>query len=144
MLRPGIFGRTFMDSFFDDVFTPGFGQMQTEFKPMQTDVKEFEDSYQLDFELPGFHKEDIQAELKNGNLTIRAEHTEDKDTKDEEGRYVRRERYSGSFSRSFYVGKDVTEQDITANFVNGILTIHVPKMEAKAEVEDKHLIAIGG
>ncbi|SHK92987.1 Hsp20/alpha crystallin family protein [Hespellia stercorisuis] len=111
---------------------------------MSTDVQEFDDKYQLDLELPGFKKEDIQAELKDGYLTINAKHEENKDEKDEKGKFIRRERYSGQCQRSFYVGDAITQEDIKANFENGVLKVEVPKKEAKPRVEEKKLIAIEG
>lgn len=146
MLRPSIFNDNFTDSLFDDffgdMFAPGRG-MKTA-SAMNTDIREFEDSYQIDMELPGFAKEDVKAELKDGYMTIEASHTENKDEKDDKGRYVRKERYSGSYSRSFYVGENVTEEDIRAKFTDGILTVTVPKKEPKPEVEQKKYIAIEG
>ncbi|MGN0306862.1 MAG: Hsp20/alpha crystallin family protein, partial [Lachnospiraceae bacterium] len=94
-------------------------------------------------ELPGFNKEDISAELKDGYLTIKAQTDESNDQKDKEGRYIRRERYYGSCSRSFYVGDRITQEDIKAKFENGILKLHVPKKEREA-VEEKSYIAIEG
>ncbi len=146
MLRPSIFNDNFTDSlfedFFDNMFVPARG-MRTA-SAMNTDIRELADAYQIDMELPGFTKEDVKAELKKGYLTIQASHTENKDEKDEKGRYVRKERYSGSYSRSFYVGENVTEEDIRAKFTDGILTMTVPKKQALPETEQKKFIAIEG
>lgn len=109
---------------------------------MNADVQEFEDHYQLDLELPGYQKEDIQAELKDGYLTIQAEHNENKEEKDKDGKYIRRERYSGHVQRSFYVGDAVEQGDIHATFENGILKLSVPKVENKPKIEEKKYIAI--
>ena len=94
--------------------------------------------------MPGVKKEDVKAELKNGYLTINAAANRNKDEKDSNGRYIRRERYSGSCSRSFYVGDQVTETDIRAKFEDGTLKLLVPKKEEKPAVEDKKYIAIEG
>ena len=144
MLTPSIFGRSFMDDFFDDMFATPFHSISQQMKPMSTDIQEFNDRYQLDFELPGFQKEDIHAELKDGYLTIKAEHQEDNDEKDEEGKFVRKERYSGSMQRSFYVGDQISEDEIKAAFENGILKIQVPKKEITPEVHEAHRISIEG
>ena len=131
-----------MDRIFDDVLnfnSFGFGN-----RLMNTDVKEVEDHYQIEVELPGFNKEDIHADLKDGYLTIFAEHKEENEKKDRKGNYIRRERRYGNCSRSFFVGKEITEEDIKANFKNGILTLMVPKKEPTKEVEQKKYIAIEG
>ncbi len=111
---------------------------------MKTDVKETGDGYQVDMDLPGFQKDEIRMELANGNLTVSAAKGLNKDEKDEKGTYVRRERYAGSMSRSFYVGEHVTEEDIHPKYENGILTFHIPKEEKKAVEEKKHYISIEG
>lgn len=146
MLRPSIFSDNYTNSlfhdFFDDMFTPMSGMRTV--NAMNTDIRELDDVYQIDMELPGFAKEDVRAELADGYMTIEATHTEDKDEKDEKGKYVRKERYSGSYSRSFYVGDAVTEEDIKAKFTDGILSITVPKKEKNPKVEQKKYIAIEG
>ena len=110
---------------------------------MLTDIKESDKGYELEMDLPGFKKDEIKASLENGYLTIAAAKGLDKDEKNKEGKYIRRERYTGSMSRSFYVGEDLTEEDIHAKFENGILRLDVPKKEAKA-VETKKRVAIEG
>lgn len=102
-----------------------------------------EDGYELDMDLPGFKKEDIKAQLENGYLTISASRNENNDQKDENGRYIRRERYSGTMSRSFYVGEYVTENDIHARFEDGILKLSVPRKDEKP-VEEKKYVTIEG
>ena len=97
----------------------------------------------MDIELPGYKKEDVRAELNNGYLTISASKNENRDEKDEKGNYIRRERYSGSCSRSFYVGENVKQEDIHAKFEDGVLKLVVPK-EDKKKVEEKKYIAIEG
>lgn len=144
MLMPGIFGERLFDDWMDFSF-PSFDKMMNSNVSsrgvMKTDVKENEQGYELDIELPGYHKEDVKAELKDGYLTIQAEKTVNKDEKNENGAYIRRERYSGTMSRRFFVGENVTEEDIRAKFEDGILKLAVPKKEAKKE-EQPRLIQI--
>ncbi len=111
---------------------------------MSTDVKENENGYEVEMELPGFAREDIQADLKEGYLTIHASRNTADEQKDEKGKYLRKERYSGSCSRSFYVGEAVTQEDIKAKFADGILTVFIPKKETQPQVETKKYIAIEG
>lgn len=112
---------------------------------MKTDIKEQEDGYELEMDLPGFTKDEITAELKDGYLTISAAKGLDKDEQEKEtGKYIRRERYAGACQRSFYVGEDVTEQDIKAEFKHGMLKLFVPKKEAKPVVETKKYVTIEG
>ena len=110
---------------------------------MKTDVKETDTGYEVDIDLPGFKKDEINAQLDNGYLTISAAKGLDKDEKDKKGKYIRKERYAGAMSRSFYVGEGVTQEDIKAKYEDGILRLSVPKKEAKA-VENKKYIAIEG
>ena len=132
---------TYRNNIFDDLFnTPFF--TRSEANMMKTDIKEHDSGYELTVDLPGVKKEDIKAELNDGYLTITAENNTSKDEKDENGKYICRERYSGSYSRSFYVGDAVTEEDIKAKFENGTLTLDIPKKEALPEKQNKY-IAIG-
>ncbi len=132
---------TMRNNVFDDFFnTPFF--TRTESNMMKTDIKEHDNCYDLTIDLPGVKKDNIKAELNDGYLTISAESDTSKDEKDENGKYICRERYSGSYSRSFYVGDAVTEQDISAKFENGTLKLTVPKKEALPEKQNKY-IAIG-
>lgn len=146
MLRPSIFNDNFSDNLFDnffgDMFSPS--RVMRSAGTMSTDIRELEDSYQIDMELPGFTKEDVKAELKDGYMTIEASHSENKEDKTNDGRYIRRERYSGSYTRSFYVGESITENDIRAKFTDGVLTVTVPKQENKPEVAQKKYISIEG
>lgn len=146
MMMPSIFGENLFDDFFGmDAPFRGMHNMNVN-TVMKTDVKEHEQGYELDISLPGYKKEDIQAELKDGYLTINAATSQNREEKDEKtGRYIRRERYSGSCSRSFFVGEDVTQEDIKARYENGVLTLEIPKKEAKKpEVEERKFIAIEG
>ena len=104
-----------------------------------TDVKETEHGYEVAIDLPGFKKDEVKAELKDGYLTISAARGLDKDEQDKNGTYIRRERYAGNMSRSFYVGEDITETDIHAKFENGILMLDVPKKEEKKPVDEKRV-----
>lgn len=132
---------TMRTNVFDDLFnTPFF--TRTESNMMKTDIKEHDNCYDLTIDLPGVKKEDIKAELNDGYLTVSAENNTSKDEKDENGKYICRERYSGSYSRSFYVGDAITEEDISAKFENGTLKLTVPKKEALPEKQNKY-IAIG-
>ena len=110
---------------------------------MRTDVKDLGDKYQLDIELPGYKKEDIHAELHEGYLTVSAKKSENTEEKQENGKYIRRERYTGECRRSFFVGKTITEEDIHAAFENGVLKLTVVKEESKPKVEEKKYITIG-
>lgn len=109
---------------------------------MKTDVKETDKAYELDVDLPGFEKENVEVELNEGYLTINAHTKDEKEDKDEEGTFLRKERFVGSCRRSFYVGEDVSEDDISAKFENGILKINVPKKELPKPEDRKRLIAI--
>ncbi len=147
MLMPSILSNDFMDDFFSVPRVTGFGgsRFDRDFtRMMTTDVKETDNAYQLDMNLPGFAKEDIKAELKDGYLTIHAESNSSNDEQDDDGNFIRRERYTGSCSRSFYVGDGVTQDDIHAAFKDGVLTLTVPKKEAIPEKEETKYIAIEG
>ena len=109
---------------------------------MKADVQEGEKGYLLDIELPGYNKEDVKAELKDGYLTVSASHEENKEEKDAKGRYIRRERYTGSCKRTFYVGEEVHQEDIKAGFQNGILRLAIPKQAAQVEKNQPKLITI--
>lgn len=140
MMLPSIFGENLLDNWFDD----GWNSLDySNTSLMNTDIKENDNDYELTMNLPGVKKEDVTAELKDGYLTIHATSNQNKDEKDEDGKYIRRERYSGSCNRSFYVGDAITEEDIKANFENGTLKMTIPKKEAKA-VPEKKFISIEG
>lgn len=140
MMLPSILGENLLDNWFDDDWN-SWDYSNTSL--MNTDIKENDNDYELTMNLPGVKKEDVTAELKDGYLTIHATSNQNKDEKDEDGKYIRRERYSGSCNRSFYVGDAVTEEDIKANFENGTLKMTIPKKEAKA-VPEKKFISIEG
>ena len=148
MLAPSIFGMNDLFDDFGDVFefSPAFRKQVAAARNISSDIKELADGYQIEMELPGFTKEEVKAQLKDGYLTITAEHNaENKEENNEEGqkkeavKYIRRERYYGKCQRSFFVGKNVTEEDINAKFENGILTMYVPKEVKKPQVEEKFI-----
>ena len=145
MLMPSIFGEYLFDDFMDGFAFPtaNWNYAKNTANVMKTDIKENDKGYELDVDLPGYKKEDVKAELKDGYLTISASNDNTKEEKDEDGKYIRKERYTGSVSRSFYVGKYVTEEDIHAKFENGILKLSVPKVDAP-KVEENKYISIEG
>ena len=150
MMMPSIFGENLFDDdwmnfpFEQDFWgkkNPLYGKHAKNL--MKTDVKEKDGNYEVAIDLPGFKKDEINAQLDNGYLTISAAKGLDKDEKDKKGKYIRKERYAGAMQRSFYVGEYVTQEDIKAKYENGILRLSVPKKEAKP-VETKKTIAIEG
>ena len=149
---PSIFGENLFDDFFGDfpfyydkdmknVEKKLYGRKASHV--MKTDIKETDNGYELIVDLPGFTKDEVQATLENGYLTISAAKGLDKDEEDKKGKYIRKERYAGTMQRSFYVGDAITHEDIKAKFENGILSLTIPKKDAKA-VETKKSIAIEG
>ena len=150
MMMPSIFREDLFDNFMEDFAFPTFSNVDKALygkhakNLMKTDVKETDSEYVVEIDLPGFRKDEIQMQLANGNLTVSASKGLDKDEKNEEGAYIRRERYAGSMSRSFYVGEHVKEEDIHPRYENGILTFHIPKEEKKAVEEKPHYISIEG
>lgn len=123
-----------LDDLWDNVFT-GFNTNRL----MKTDVHEKDGKYIMDIDLPGYKKDDVKISLYNGNLTISAEKNESNEEKDAKGNLIRQERYSGSCSRSFYVGDSICDNDIQASFKDGILTITVPTEAHKEETEKKYI-----
>ena len=126
------------DNLFDDFFTT---DSQGTSSVMKTDIVKKDGNYELSIEMPGVKKEDIQMELKDGYLNVTASHNTDKEDKDKEGRIIRQERVSGSYSRSFYVGEDIHTEDVKASFNNGELIVTVPK-EAPKKIEENKFIPI--
>ncbi len=150
MLMPSIFGENLFDDDwmnfpFDRDFwgkkNPLYGKNAKNM--MKTDIREHDNGYEVDVDLPGFKKDEISLELESGYLTVSAAKGLDKDEKDKKGKYIRRERYAGAMQRSFYVGDTLTQEDIKAKYDNGILSISIPKKDAQA-VETKKTIAIEG
>ncbi len=137
MLMPSVF-RT--NNIFDDFF--GAPITSRESRMMKTDIMEKDGGYELTIDMPGVKKENVKAELNYGYLTVSTNSDYTNDEKNEDGRYIRRERYSGSFSRSFYVGSTLKQEDIKAKFEDGTLRLSVPKKEALPETETSRFISI--
>lgn len=149
MLMPSIFGENLFNDWMDFSF-PQVADVDKELygkhakNMMKTDVRETDDAYEVDIDLPGFKKDEVTAELNDGYITISAAKGLDKDEKDKKtGKYIRKERYAGSMSRSFYVGEGITQDEISAKYENGILQLKIPKKTDKA-VAGKNYIAIEG
>ena len=148
MLMPSIFGESLFDDWFDD-FDRQMQHMDRRLygrnakREMKTDVREKEDGYEIDMDLPGFKKDQVELNLENGYLTVTANKGFDKDEKDKQGRMIRQERYAGSMQRSFYVGQNMTEEDVKAHFEDGVLHLNLPKKDAK-KVPEKKTICIEG
>ena len=148
MLLPSIFGENLFDDWMDfpkmefpDIDRKLYGKHASNM--MKTDVHEHDNAYEMDIDLPGFKKEEIDLSLENGYLIVSAAKGIDKESKDNKGKLIRQERYSGSMQRSFYIGDNVTEDEIKARFENGVLRLNIPKKDAK-KVAEKKLIAIEG
>ena len=145
-MLPSIFGENLFDDFLDDDFmrsmwnrrNPLYGKHAKNL--MKTDVRETDTTYEVDIDLPGFKKDEIDVDLKDGYLTISAAKGLDKDEKDKKGKYIRQERYAGALRRSFYVG-DIEPKDVSAKYEDGILKISLPK-EAKKQLPKTTTIAI--
>lgn len=145
-MLPSIFGERLFDDFFGEPFMPSFGRHDPLFGKnarhlMKTDVREKENTYELDIDLPGFKKDEVKIELDGGYLTISAAKGLNKDEEDKKGQYLRRERYSGECSRSFYVGEALEPKDVSATFEDGILKLSFPK-EVEKKAPEKKLISI--
>ena len=147
MLYPTIFH----DRLFDDLFDMTFPALDADRKLygknaariMRTDVHEHDEGFELDVDLPGFKKDEIELSLENGNLTITASKALDKDEEDKRGRLIRQERYAGTMQRSFYIGKNVTEEEIKAKFEDGVLKLMIPKKDEKKLPEKKTIMIEG-
>ena len=153
MLMPSIFNDNLFDDFFDFPFYDDKADRKIQRKLyghhagnlMKTDIKEKKDGYELEIDLPGFKKDEVTAELNDGYLTVSAAKGLDQDEQEKEtGKYIRRERYAGNMSRSFYVGKDITEKDIHGKYENGILMLDIPKKAPEKKVEEKKFVTIEG
>lgn len=146
MLLPSIFGENLFDEWMDfsfpDIDKALYGKHAKNM--MKTDVKETEQSYEVFIDLPGFKKDEVSVQLENGYLTIQAAKGLDKEEKDKHGKYLRKERYAGGMSRSFYVGDAVKKEDIHAKYENGILKLSMSKEEPKAIESNNHYISIEG
>ena len=147
-MLPSIFGENLFDEFFNDNFgmfpvwdgsNALYGKHAKNL--MKTDVRETDDTYEVDIDLPGFKKDEIKVDLKDGYLTVSAAKGLDKDENDKKGRYIRQERYAGACSRSFYVG-DMEPEDVSAKYEDGILKLSMPK-QAKKQLPKRSSISIG-
>ena len=147
-MMPSIFGENLFDEFFDDDFpmipmrsirNPLYGKNAKNL--MKTDVRETDNTYELDVDLPGFKKDEVQLDLKDGYLTISAAKGLDKDQEDKKGKYIRQERYAGACSRGFFVGEGIEPRDVSAKFEDGILRVSLPK-QVKKELPRNSTIAI--
>lgn len=154
MLMPSIFGENLFDDFMSDFSLFDDSDLRKIEKKlyghnakhlMKTDIKETDSGFELEMDLPGFKKDEIKISLDNGYMTISAAKGLDQDEKEKKsGKYIRKERYAGACERSFYVGEDVTEEDIKGEFKHGILKLFVPKKEPKQAAEEKKYITIEG
>ncbi len=150
MLMPTIFGEDLFDDLFDtERWERELANTQRRLyghharNEMKTDVKENENNYEIYIDLPGFKKEEVKITLENGYLTVSAEKgLEEKDENKDTGKYIRQERWYGSMSRSFYVGEEITQEEVKAGFESGVLKITLPKKEKKEEVVHNNYIAI--
>jgi len=151
MLMPKLFERDLFDDWFDEFGMQKeidamnrklYGQRAT--RQMLTDIKEHEDHYDVQIDLPGFRKEDISVELNDGYLTITAAKGHDQEEKNKAGKIIRQERYAGEMSRSFYVGDELSSEDIHAKYEGGVLTLKVPKKQEQQELEHPERIMIEG
>ena len=127
---------------FEEMFKDPFFTGERESRLMRTDIKENNDSFTIDIDMPGYEKEDIKMEIEDGYLTVHGKVNKNTEQK-EDGKYVRKERYTGECTRSFYIGEDIKEEDIKASFRNGTLSISLPKKEAQKELPKKRYIEIG-
>ena len=145
MLRPSVYNDNFLEQMLNGFLEDPFAVTGTRMvSAMNADIKESDQGYTIDMELPGFRKEDVTAELKDSYLTIRAARETSNDENDDNNQYIRKERYSGHYQRSFYVGEEVTEEDIKAKYQDGILTVFIRKKEKQPEVEQRKVIQIEG
>jgi HSP20 family molecular chaperone IbpA len=148
MLMPVLFGENLFDNFFGD-FDKEMKRMDRQLygknalRAMKTDVRDADDHYDVAIDLPGFKKEDISLELQNGYITVTAKKNVDKDETSKRGKLIRQERYSGVMSRSFYIGENITEEDIGAKLDNGVLCLTIPKKEEKTLPEKKTIMIEG-
>ena len=145
-MLPVLFGENLFDELFDDAFRPMWDMDRALYGKharavMKTDVRETDSGYELDIDLPGFKKDEVKLDLKDGYLTISAAKGLDRDEKDKQGRYIRQERYAGQCSRSFYVGDSIQPADVHAKFEDGILKLTLPKA-AQEKLPEHTTIAI--
>ncbi len=149
MLTPRIFTENLFDDLFDEFPFNSMENIDRKLygkhasREMLTDVREHEDHYEVEIDLPGFKKEEITVELKNGYLTITAAKGVDENEENKKGKIVRQERYAGVMQRSYYVGEEITHEDIKAKYEDGVLKLNIPKQDVK-KIPEKHTISIEG
>ena len=151
MLYPTIFNDSIFDNLMDFAFPTvrGFGDVDKKLygkhaaHVMRTDVREHDDHFEVDIDLPGFKKDEITLTLENGYLTVGAAKGLDVDKENKKGKVIRQERYAGAMRRSFYVGDSITEEDIKAKYEHGVLSLTIPKKQARA-LPEKKVIMIEG
>ena len=145
MMMPSIYHNGLFDDFFDGFFAEPARKApeRKRFDLMRTDIKELDDAFELDIDMPGCKKEDVKAQISDGYLIISASTNSENEEKDEQGKFIRRERYSGSMSRRYYVGDQIQQDDIKAKFEDGILKLTIPKEEPK-KIEEPKFITIEG
>ena len=146
-MLPSIFGENLFDDWFGFPVFPEMHDIDRKLygkhapREMKTDVREHDDGYELDIDLPGFKKDELTLHLENGYLTVSASKGLDEEHKDKKGKVIRRERYSGAMQRSFYVGDGVEETDVKAKYENGVLKLEIPKKDRK-QIAERHTIEI--
>ena len=150
MLAPSIFEENLLDDLFGFPYMKDFDNMEKKLygrkasRMMKTDIREKDNNYEVAIDLPGFKKEEIEVELKDGYITISASKGLDKDSNDKKGKLIRQERYAGAMQRSFYVGEDIEKEDVEATYRHGVLTLTIPKKAQEKTLPEKNLIAIEG
>ena len=148
-MLPSIFGENLFEDWFGFPSSPELRDAEKKLygkrvsREMKTDIHEHDDHYEVDIDLPGFRKEEIALDLENGYMTVSASKDLDKDETDRKGRVIRQERYAGSLQRSFFVGEEITAEDISAKFENGVLSVNIPKKEVR-KLPEKKTISIDG
>lgn len=142
---PSIYNNGLFDEFFDGFFAEPTRKApeKSRYDLMRTDIKELEDAFELDIDMPGCSKEDVKAQVVDGYLVVSASTNSENEEKDEQGKFIRRERYSGSMSRRYYVGDQIKQDDIKARFEDGILKLTIPKEEPKKDPEPKFITIEG-
>lgn len=145
MMMPSIYNNGLFDEFFDGFFAEPTRKAPEKgrYDLMRTDIKELEDAFELDIDMPGCSKEDVKAQVVDGYLVVSASTNSENEEKDEQGKFIRRERYSGSMSRRYYVGDQIKQDDIKARFEDGILKLTIPKEEPKKDPEPKFITIEG-
>ena len=145
MMMPSIYNNGLFDEFFDGFFAEPAKRApeKRRYDLMRTDIKELDNAFELDIDMPGCSKEDVKAQILDGYLVVSASTNSENEEKDEKGKFIRRERYSGSMSRRYYVGDQIEQDDIKARFEDGILKLTIPKEEPKKDTEPTYITIEG-